>query len=409
MNTFLPTDILLPKLDSYEKWSVIACDQFTSQPEYWESVKREVENANSSLQLILPESELQNNLEKKIELINKKMNDLLSEHFFEEYSEAMIYVERILQDGSIRRGVIGAIDLEQYDYHPNANSAIRATEKTVLERIPPREKIRENAPIELPHILLLCDDDEHILMEHLTRCKLEMPLLYDFDLMQGGGRISGWLVKGEILVKFRELMKLYEEHMKDKFATKEGENMLLFVVGDGNHSLATAKSCYEKLKKNTDVSNHPARYALVELGNIHDEAQKFEPIHRIIKNTDPMKILERLKEEIGSEEGESIEWYSGTQSGCVRVNIKEDTLVDVLQSFMDRYLLENKGEIDYIHGEKNLYRLARKENNIGFLLPSMEKRDLFLNIASGKLLPRKTFSMGHAKEKRYYLEARKIR
>ena len=428
MNTFRPADILFPQVDSMEKWAVIACDQFTSQPEYWEKVGSNVGDAPSTLSLILPETELSGNYEHRVEEINRTMAKYLQDRIFKEYANAYIYVERTLMNGAIRKGLIGAVDLEEYDYAPDAVSNIRATEKTVVERIPPRKKIRKDAPIELPHILLLCDDDEKLLVEPVTEMKSALPLLYDFDLMEEGGHISGWLLQGDAVVAFEQRMQQYVQKIENKYQGLDGKPML-FAVGDGNHSLATAKACYEELKKQhpgEDLSGHPARYALVELENIHDEAQKFEAIHRIIKGTEPEALLKALKESCCVEGGEAdggfpVEWYSGNKSGVVYLDKAKGQLpVGILQNFLDHYLSGqesgtdgetdiHKGEIDYIHGDDTLKTLAEDKDAVGFLLPAMEKGQLFPGIIVDGVLPRKTFSMGHAQEKRYYLEARKIR
>jgi hypothetical protein len=281
-----------------------------------------------------------------------------------------------------------------------------------VERIPPRQRVRRNAPIELPHILMLCDDHEKVLIEPVAAKKDQLKKLYDFDLMEDGGHITGWLVEGEDVAEFQKVLADYAEHVGEKYADLEGVPML-FATGDGNHSLATAKSCYEELKANNpgvDLSNHPARYALVELENIHDEAQVFEPIHRVIVNTDPEALLEALKAEACAEEGFEVAWYIGDKTGTVKLDpAKSELAVGVLQAFLDDYLKEHPGDIDYIHDDDALIDLAKQDNAIGFLLPGMEKSQLFRGVIHDGALPRKTFSMGHSREKRYYLEGRKIR
>lgn len=410
MNIFKKTEILLPKTLDMEKWSVIACDQFTSQPEYWNRVKNNVDGAISTLDLILPEVELENLTDERIAQINAAMADYLNRNVFSAYQNAYIYVERTLLNGSIRKGMVGAVDLEAYDYTLGATAAVRATEKTVVERIPPRKRIRENAPIELPHVLLLCDDAEKRLIESITEIKDSLPKLYDFDLMENGGHIAGWLVQGEVADSFDQKLDEYAAGAPDRYRDLDG-TPLLFAVGDGNHSLATAKACYEAMKSKVsdDLSEHPARYALVELGNIHDDSLEFEPIHRIVKNTDPEAMLNAMHEKLG--EGDyPIDWVAGDRKGTVMLDLKSGELpVGVLQAFWDDYLKTHSGTIDYIHGDDTVRALASDCDSIGFLLPAMEKGDLFRGIVAGGVLPRKTFSMGHAEEKRYYLEARKIK
>lgn len=412
MNAFLPADILLPKVDSMERWAVIACDQFTSDPAYWARVADTVGDAPSTLRLILPEAELGTPQEAAhTQQINENMNAYLKEGLFQEYPDSFVYVERTLQNGSVRKGLVGAVDLDAYDYNAGATSAIRATERTVTERIPPRQRVRRDASIELPHILLLCDDNEKVLIEPVEAVKNTLPKLYDFDLMEDGGHITGWLVSGEAAQSFCDRLTAYTAACPKKYEDLPGAP-LVFAVGDGNHSLATAKSCYEELKRNhpgEDLSNHPARYALVELENIHDDAQKFEPIHRVVVDTDPQALLKAL-EPWCAPGGYPIEWYAGSQSGTVYLDPSRSQLeVGALQQFLDEYLARNPGKIDYIHGDDDLKNLAAQENAIGFLLPAMAKSQLFRGVVADGVLPRKTFSMGHAREKRYYLEGRKIK
>ncbi len=411
MSVFLPANILLPKVDSLEKWAVIACDQFTSQPEYWEEVYKTVGDAPSSLRMVLPEAELTGDDSDRAAAIAQTMARYLNEGLFKEYPSSYIYVERTLVNGTIRKGIVGAVDLEAYDFHSGSVSAVRATERTVEERIPPRKKIRQYAPVELPHILLLCDDMERTLIESVAAVKDDLPKLYEFDLMAGGGHLAGWLVAGSAADDFSRKLTAYEERLSARCAV-ESLSPLLYAVGDGNHSLATAKACYEDLKKanpDVDFTNHPARYALLVLENLHDETQKFEPIHRIIKDTDPDALLAALTSAAGSEEGYPVTWYAGDRSGTIYLDpAKGELPIGILQSFLDAYLGKQGGVIDYIHGDDVLRKLSEAENSIGFLLQPIQKDRLFRSIAHDGVLPRKTFSMGHACEKRYYLEARKI-
>ena len=406
MSVFLPADILLPRISNMEKWAVVACDQFTSQPEYWRRVRAFVGDEVSTIHMIFPEAELETEGRDMIERINDTMRVYVAEGLFDEYKDSFVYVERTLQNGSIRKGVVGAIDLENYDFGEESISSIRATEKTVVERIPPRMEIRRDAVLEMPHVLLFCNDDKKMLIESLEMRKDHLPKLYDFDLMEGGGHITGWLVQGEEAKTFSQRVQQYEQ-MTGK------ESSLIMAVGDGNHSLATAKACYEELKQKypeKDWSNHPARYALVELENIHDEAQAFEPIHRIVTQTNVDKLLEELKKNACGDEGIPIVCY--TKDGEENICLKQkpgQLAIGILQKFLDDYLKDNAGEIDYIHGDDVLRELAKKEDAIGFLVPTIEKAQLFLGIECDGVLPRKTFSMGHAQEKRYYLECRKIK
>jgi hypothetical protein len=409
---FKPADILLPAKEDMTCWSVVACDQYTSQPEYWQRVADTVGDKESTLHMILPEAHLGASDEAAIvQKINATMERYLAGSTFKTYANAYIYVERTLLNGTVRPGLIGAVDLEQYDYNPGSVSAIRATEKTVLERIPPRQRVRKDAGIEFPHVLMLCDDDQKLLIEPLTAIKDMLPLLYGFRLMEQGGRIQGWLVQGEVAEDFNSRLSDYSATYDRKYADLPGMAVLL-AVGDGNHSLATAKSCYEAMKAadpRKDYSAHPARYSLVELQNIHDDSLVFAPIHRIITETQTDKLLADL-ETICAPEGYAVEWVVGQRKGTVYLDRSRGELaVAVLQEFLDQWLADHAGKIDYIHGDDEVCQLAQQDNAIGFLLPPMEKHQLFRGVISGGALPRKTFSMGHAREKRYYLEGRKIK
>jgi len=413
VNAFMSANILLPNVAAMEAWAVIACDQFTSQPEYWERVRKNAEGHPSAINLILPESELGGSREEVlIGTINETMKEYLGGDCFRELPDALIYVERTLLNGSVRKGLVGMVDLEAYDFCPGSISAIRATEKTVVERIPPRVRVRRDAPVELPHIILLCDDQEKVLIEPIISRKDQMEKLYDLDLMEGGGHITGWLVEPEQAAAFEQRLTDYTDTVDEKYKGLKGVPMV-FAVGDGNHSLATAKTCYEELKAahpGEDLSCHPARFALVELENIHDEAQVFEPIHRIVRGVDPEKLLGALAEENTTSEGYAVQWYIGEKTGTVILDpAKSQLAVGVLQTFLDSYLAANGGEIDYIHGDDTVKELAEQENSIGFLLPAIGKSQLFRSVIADGALPRKTFSMGHAQEKRYYLEARRIK
>jgi len=413
MNAFLPADILLPKTKEMEKWAVIACDQFTSDQAYWDRVRATAGDAPSTINLILPEAELGTAQEAAhTALINETMAKYMAEDVFETYENSYIYVERTLENGTVRKGLVGMVDLDAYAYSAGSVSKIRATERTVVERIPPRQRVRRNAPIELPHILMLCDDHDKVLIEPVAAKKDSLRKLYDFDLMEDGGHITGWLVSGEAVEQFNAALTQYSATVGEKYVGLPGVPMV-FAVGDGNHSLATAKSCYEELKAanpGVDLSAHPARFALVELENIHDPAQVFEPIHRVVVNTDARALLAALEAEACAEGGYPVTWYIGKESGTVYLDrAKSELAVGVLQSFLDAYLAEHEGEIDYIHDDDELIRLADQENAIGILLPGMEKSQLFRGVIADGVLPRKTFSMGHAREKRYYLEGRKIK
>lgn len=412
MSIFRSADILLPQNVDMEKWAVIACDQFTSDPDYWQRVRNTAGDAPSTIHMILPEAELGSADEAQlVRCINASMEKYLAEGVFQNYPNSYVYVERTLADGSVRPGLLGMVDLDAYDYRPGSESLVRATEKTVLERIPPRQRVRKDAAVELPHVLMLCDDADMQLIEPLSMSTASLPQLYDFDLMEMGGRVKGWLVQGDVAKAFEERFAVFAGSISKKYEDLNGAPVLL-AVGDGNHSLATAKSCYEALKTanpDQDLSDHPARYSLVELQNIHDPSLEFAPIHRILTKVDGKKLLSDLSA-ICADSGYTVEWVMGDQKGSICLDRNRGELaVAVLQEFLDQWMTENQGEIDYIHGDDEVSALAQQPNAVGFLLPSMEKHQLFRGVISKGVLPRKTFSMGHAREKRYYLEGRKIK
>ncbi|MDY4959611.1 MAG: DUF1015 domain-containing protein [Lentihominibacter sp.] len=416
MSIFKPADIMLPKDAPMEKWAVIACDQFTSDYDYWQRVRANAEGCPSTINLVLPEAILGTPEEEtQTALINKTMGEYIENGVFTTYANSFVYVERTMENGTIRKGLVGMVDLEAYDFTQGATADIRATERTVIERIPPRVKVRKDAPVELPHIIMLVDDHDKVLIEPITAKKDSLKKVYECDLMEDGGHIAGWIVEGADVEAFNAVFEEYSANVGSKYADLEGVPMIL-ATGDGNHSLATAKTCYEELKAanpGVDLSNHPARYALVEVENIHDEAQVFEPIHRIIMGLDPEKVLADARAAICVEDpdaGFEAKVYIGEKEETIYLDKgKGELAVGVLQEWLDAYLKANGGDIDYIHDDDALIALAAKPMSIGFLLPAMEKSQLFRGVIADGSLPRKTFSMGHSREKRYYVEARKIK
>lgn len=401
---FAPANILLPKKD-FEKWSVIACDQFTSRPDYWESVKKIAEDAPSTLKLIYPEVYLGKTDGKAMtESINGEMLNYLENGVYDEYTDAFIYVERIQSDSKMRAGIVGAVDLDEYDYNLGSTSRVRATERTVLERIPPRVEIRKNASTELPHVLMLMDDISRDIIEPLTALAKNGSLekLYDFDLMLGGGHLTGYLIP-------KDMNEGICEKIEKLGALHSG---ITLAVGDGNHSLATAKACRELGR--TEIN----KYALCELINIHSDALEFEPIYRTVENTDPVKLLEAFKTFLSAngasvcENGaQRIEYLYGDNKISFGIDNAPHALpVGTVQIFLDEYLKNgNEGEVDYIHGEDEVEAIAKKDNACGFIYGGMGKSELFSAVEKEGVLPRKTFSMGTARDKRYYTEARKIK
>ena len=394
MNFFYPANILLPK-SHHEAWATIACDQHTSDPSYWKKADSLVGHQPSALRVILPEVYLASDNSKSIAAINQTMQEYLQSDLFTEDPNAMIYLERTLPSGKVRRGLVGAVDLEAYDFHKGANSPIRATEETVAERIPPRVAIRQNASLEIPHVMLLINDSEKTVIEPLSAAKENFSLLYDFDLMLDGGHVKGYLIPQEYLASIDSALDtLYEK------------SPLLFAVGDGNHSLATAKTCYEK--NPTELS----RSALVEVVNIHDPALEFEPIYRVLFGVDPTAVLQEMQDYFATktvtEQQEVIAIYQNKEESYSIPAITTLALSS-LQKFLDDYLKKHpEVTIDYIHGIKETRELAKKDNTLGFLFDGMKKEELFPAVEKDGALVRKTFSMGEAADKRYYIEARKI-
>ena len=400
-----------------KKWCVVACDQYTSEPTYWSEVESIVGDDPSTLRLTLPEIYLEDDdVSERIKKINETMSNYLDEGIFKTLENSMIYVERTTLDGRVRKGIIGKIDLEDYDYNKGSETMVRATEKTVIERIPPRMKVRENALIELPHIMLLIDDEKKDIIDNLDKVVTKDEMVYDVDLMQKGGHITGYKLKDEnvndILSKLDALAD--KNVFEDKYGVSD-KGVLLFAVGDGNHSLATAKATYNKLKESNaslDVLNK-ARYALVEVVNLHSDALEFEPIHRVLFDIDTddfMRELNKYYDINKTKMGQKIHIITKDIDDDFYIdNPKSNLAVGSIQLFIDEYLGNHKGRVDYIHGDDVTRSLGKKENNIGILLPKMEKNDLFKTVILDGALPRKTFSMGHSYDKRYYLEARKIR
>ena len=401
---FTGTDILLPPFagdpEAMERWAVIACDQFTSDAAYWNTVERFCDGYPSTYDYILPEAFLgtPKESEKACDVL-KHMRDVPSSDLWRAAQRicGYIYVERTLPDGRVRRGICGAVDLEEYDYSAGSKSMIRATEETVASRIPPRCRMRRDATLELPHIMLFAQDRSGIFD---TASELCGDLLYDFDLMQGGGHIRGRAIEGDAA-----------RRLSGVIADTEHSCDIPYAVGDGNHSLAAAKAHYDALRAHDAAAaeTHPARYAMCELVSIYDDAIEFEPIYRVLTGVDCDELLHEL---------ESVSGGDGEQSFCVvsadgrrDMSFKKKThpmTVGTLQDFIDRYISEHDGvSCDYIHGETDLISLASRPGTAGFLFGGFERGRLFDLICDGPL-PRKTFSMGDAHSKRYYLEARSI-
>ncbi len=418
MNIFKSADILIPKKGiDFEKWSVVACDQYTSEPEYWASVKEIVGDSVSTLNMIFPEIYLNDSgADERIKLINGTMKKYIDGGVFEELKDAYVYVERIQSDGRLRRGIVGAVDLDAYDYSKGAQPPVRATEGTIIERIPPRQRVRRGAPLELPHIMLLADDINSELILPFSDKKEKMRRIYDFDLMKNSGHITGWLIADAEKAELDAALESFTRRRLDEMRTKCARP-LVFAVGDGNHSLAAAKSCWEEIKSGLsaeEAENHPARYALAELVSLYDDALVFEPIHRVVFDIEPEKMMRALREyyhDISSEDngGQRVDYAYSDKRGSVYIKDGKSSLpIGTIQAFIDDYTSKNGGRVDYIHGEDVTVKLASAKGCIGFMVAAMDKSALYPAIISDGSLPRKTFSMGSAADKRFYLEAKRI-
>jgi hypothetical protein len=413
---FYPADISIPADTNNQKWSVVACDQYTSQPEYWQQVEDFVGDAPSTLRMIVPELYLeQPDISLRISKVNTAMNEYVENGILQTIN-GFLYVKRTLQNGKVRRGLMGVVDLECYDFSLGSQSLIRATEGTVLERIPPRVKVRENAVLECPHIMLLIDDPQKTVIEPLDK-RTDLEKLYDFPLMQNSGALAGFLCDdAESARIFEALSKLADREAFNSRYGLSGKAPLLFAVGDGNHSLATAKTCYENLKKSMPKDEalvHPARYALVEIVNLHDTSLEFEPIHRVVfgikENALEQALMKVCTKEVTPGSQKIILCKGKSKTILYFTKPSSNLPVGTLQSFLDTYIKMNGGKIDYIHGEDVVEDLSSKDGNLGFLLEGMPKEELFKTVVLDGSLPRKTFSMGHACDKRFYYECRRIK
>ena len=408
-----PARILLPAPSvPHETWACIACDQYTSEPEYWRKAYETAGSAPSALRLILPEVNLKQS-EQLIPGIHAAMADYLREGLLvPAVDPGFVLCERTVPAGN-RLGLVCAVDLEQYSFEKGSLPLVRPTEQTIASRLPPRLVIRRGAPVELTHIMILIDDPGRTVLEPLQAKKDSLRKLYDFDLMMNGGHLKGWAVDAE------EDLRHVDDALSALLA-KLGENPLLLAVGDGNHSLATAKAYWEELKQGLspeEQENHPARFALCEIVNIHDNALLFEPIHRVVTGTDPAALLQDWQAyaagrgmTLCAAEGHAFTVVCADGDTAVTVGNPEGAIpCETIQKFLDDFLARHpEAEIDYIHGEQSLRALASRPGAVGFLLPEIDKNSFFSDVKKLGVLPRKTFSMGEADEKRFYMEAKKI-
>jgi hypothetical protein len=432
-------EILLPNPKiNLQQWSVVACDQYTSQPDYWQKVKQISDQQPSTLNVIFPEVFLEEtNKEHRITTINDTMQEYLDDNILVPMTtKGFVLVDRKTSQAPSRKGLIVAIDLEQYDFNKGSQTLIRATEGTIVDRLPPRIKVRQDAAIELPHIMVLIDDPDQTVIEPLFE---QHPTeLYNFELMMDSGHLKGYAIDTpELLQQVTQALETLAS--PEVFAKKygaENKEVLLYAMGDGNHSLATAKAIWESIKQKADDAqtemDNPARYALVELVNIHDQGLQFEPIHRVIFNVNPEQLLTDMQTHFSgncsihrcTDEAQMkqqadkanindvhiIPFNDVSGYGYIQINHPAFTLeLATIESFLTDYLTQNGGKVDFIHGDEVVNKLGRQEGNMGFFFPPISKHSLFKTIIFDGALPRKTFSMGEADEKRFYLEARKIK
>ncbi|MCL2569071.1 MAG: DUF1015 domain-containing protein [Oscillospiraceae bacterium] len=398
---FNTTNILLPKQGiDRTKWTVIACDQFTSDQDFWARVAAKAKDVPSTLHMILPEAWLGRIDEAaRAKEINQTMQRYLAEDLFSTVPDSLIYVERTLRSGHVRRGIVGAIDLEQYDVSPDSNSSLRATERIVPSRLPARVEIRRGAALEVPHILVLIDDPEGGIME-LADHTSDLEPLYDFPLMENCGHLRGYRLAGA----------------EAEQVTAKINALPILLVGDGNHSLVAAKMAWDEKKAKLSEAErltHPARYAMVEINNIHEESLEIEPIHRIVFEAkgDLIAAFLAAHEGVapGQGEGYTIDYLDRGNSGSFTIpNRTVGETIDLLQTFLDAYVDQHGGEIDYIHGDEELEKLAKQPESIAFFMPQIEKSDLFTSVIRGGVFPKKSFSMGEGADKRHYFECREI-
>lgn len=406
MRTIKSLPILLPKDADYNKWAIVACDQFTSQRKYWSDLKEYVGESKSALNLIFPEVYLEDaDADSRIETINNTMKEYMNEGIFNEIKDSFILIKRDTKYGYSRLGLVAAVDLEDYCFTHPSNAKIKSTEGVVIERIPPRLKIRENASIELPHIMLLIDDRKKSVIEPLYADKDNLEKVYDFDLNMDGGHLTGYKVDAK---KVLDIFDKYEASIQNLYG--DDKNEFIFAVGDGNHSLATAQAHWNKIKETLseeEREDHPARYALVEIENLHDDGIVFEPIHRFIFGADDADFTTYMASKLSGKG--SLKMFTSSLEFSIAVDANSAKAIKDIQDAIDEYIKENKNcSVDYIHGMENLESIASENKGVAIVMPKIQKDELFPFVLKHGTLCRKSFSMGEAEEKRYYVEAKKI-
>ena len=398
------TDILLPKTDDYSAFAVVACDQFTSDGKYWETLKNLTHGKLTMLDMVLPEYYLNGeDIDERIKKINQNIDEYSKNTLA--IKDGMILSIREITGGKKRVGLITSVDLEEYDYKKGSKSLIRATEATIPERIPPRLKIRKDASMEFPHVLVFIDDEKREIIEPLYKNKDKFDKLYDFELNMNGGHIVGYKVPDSNLVKEKFTALINKERLVKKY----GEDYpFTMAVGDGNHSLATAKAHWENVKKHlpkSEIENHPARYALVEIINIYDDGVVFEPIHRLVKGVDKKKFKDGFDKIIHGKET----LFMGDDSKAYDGELSVPESIIKVDEYIKSFLSEFGGEVDYVHGDLETKEKVLSSNDaVAILFKPIDKSTLFPYVVKGGCLPKKTFSIGEGRDKRYYLEGRKI-
>ncbi|MDR1299833.1 MAG: DUF1015 domain-containing protein [Oscillospiraceae bacterium] len=398
---FAPADILLPKTADMTKWSVIACDQFSSERDYWARVRRFTAGAPTTLDMIVPEAHLRGtDMALSSDTISGHMREYLQSGFFKTIPDSMVYLERTLPGGQVRRGLIGAIDLEAYDFEPGTAARVRASERTAADRLPARLDIRRAAPLELTHVMAFVGDAGCRIIEPFSERTGALEALYDFELMEGGGRVRGWRVAGDdARAAAREIS-----------CPRRGQTSPSIIIGDGNHSLAAAKEYWNELKS-SEGAGHPARYALVELNNIYDSAIELRAIHRAVFGASPDALMDELQKALPPCPGGHIglrHIHASEEREYMTDACSAGELYGRLQDFLDGYSARTGCTVDYIHGESSVRSLSGRGGGIGFIMPAMDKADVFGAVESRGCFPKKTFSVGYARDKRYYLECRAI-
>ncbi len=410
-NLFRPADVLLPAKEDLSLWSTVACDQFTANPAYWDAVAEKTAEIPSTFHLMLPEAYLERkDSREESRQINATMQEYLDNGVFRTVENSYVYLERTLPSGIVRKGLVGALDLEHYDYSEDAISPIRATEHTVESRLPARVEIRKHAPLEMPHIMVFIDDPEN----HVMQCAKigAHDTLYDFELMCGGGHLLGKSVSGTNADMVTALLdELTDESLlKQKYG--HSYSAVVYAIGDGNHSLAAAKKCWDELRDTLSAeerADHPARFALVELVNIHDPGVTFHPIHRTVFGVNPAEFLLSAKKTLLSEQGKEVEFICAgvRETGYVACESVGD-LIQKVNDFCQEYAQAHGGTLDYIHGDEAAAAFGMQQDAATILLPPMEKSELFRSVMYTGVFCKKSFSIGEPEEKRYYLECRKL-